>query len=300
LSDVLTYSDLESWSRESPSLAVLGHPIGHSLSPVMHNAALAALAGDDARWADWRYFRFDILPEDLPRALSLLHAKRFRGVNLTVPHKVLAFDQVAEVDDDARPVGAVNTLLWTPGGWRGFNTDGYGLSAALRASLGLDLSGLAVLLLGAGGAARGAAIECLQRGCASLDIVNRSRTNLEALIEHLRPLAGTIPIHARPAAASAVKGALVINATSAGLRENDAVPIDLASLSQTIGIYDMIYNPPRTALLRQAESLGLPHANGLSMLVHQGAKSLEIWTGVPAARTAPIMQAAAEAAAGRP
>jgi shikimate dehydrogenase len=309
LSDVLTLSDLASWSRESPSLAVLGHPIGHSLSPPMHNAALAALARDDPAWAGWRYFRFEIRPEDLPRALDLLHARGFRGVNLTVPHKVLACDLVAEIDADARPVGAVNTLLRTPRGWRGFNTDGYGLSAALRATLGRGLAGQAVLLLGAGGAARGAAIECLRRGCSLLAVANRSRANLEALLALLRPLAGAIPLLGfdrlpgppLPGSPTGIAwpapDALLINATSAGLRPDDPAPVDLGRLAPLAGVFDMIYNPPRTRLLQQAGALGVPCANGLSMLVHQGAKALEIWTGVPAERTAPLMQAAAEAAA---
>lgn len=279
----------------------------------MHNAALAALGREDPAWADWRYFRFDIRPEDLARALALLHAKRFRGVNLTVPHKVLAFDLVGEKDDAARPVGAVNTLLWTRDGWRGFNTDGYGLSAALRSTLGCKLAGQPVVLLGAGGAARGAAIECLQQGCASLDIVNRTPERLQVLLDRLRPLMGAIPVRGfttesdsflpipaeadLPSAIRAQNGAIVINATSAGLRESDAVPVNLDSLPRVAAVYDMIYHPPLTPLLRQAAALGLPHANGLSMLVHQGAKALEIWTGVPAAQIAPIMQAAAEAAA---
>src|SRR5437016_205734 len=105
----------------------------------MQNAALAGLARRDARFGDWKYFRFDIPPADLPRALDLLQAKNFRGVNLTVPHKVIAFDRVVEVDEAARPVGAVNTLRPTARGWHGFNTDGYGLSAALRETLQCDL-----------------------------------------------------------------------------------------------------------------------------------------------------------------
>src|SRR4051812_1569487 len=113
---ILTLRDLETWSRAGTSLAVFGHPIKHSISPVMHNAALAELARTDARFAEWSYFRFEIHPDDLPRALEVLHAKRFRGVNLTVPHKVIAFDRVAEVDAAARPVGAVNTLRWSERG----------------------------------------------------------------------------------------------------------------------------------------------------------------------------------------
>ncbi len=298
---VLMLHDLQSWSPAGTALAVLGHPIGHSLSPPMHNAALAALARTDARFADWKYFRFDVPPDDLPRALDLLHAKGFHGVNLTVPHKVIAYDRVATVDPAARPVGAVNTLHRTDRGWRGFNTDGYGLATAVRETLGRELGGAHVVLLGAGGAARGAAVECLQRRCASLAIVNRTRTNLDALLGILAPLAGGIPLRGFAleqlgGSAIAPPGALVINATSAGLRDSDPTPVELRDLPRPAAVFDMIYNPPQTALLRAARALDVPHANGLAMLVHQGAKSLEIWSGVPAGQTAPAMASAARAA----
>jgi shikimate dehydrogenase len=296
---VHTLADLANWSRPGTSLAVFGYPIKHSISPAMHNAALAEQAQRDARFLDWRYFRFEIHPDDLPRALELLHAKRFRGVNLTVPHKVIAFDRVATVDPAAQPVGAVNTLLWTESGWRGHNTDGYGLAAAVRQDLNLDLAGAHVVLLGAGGAARGAAVECLQRRCASLWIANRTRENLDTLLATLAPIARDIPLRGfAPSAppAELPTGAIVINATSAGLKDSDPLPIDLSGLPRPGAVFDMIYNPPQTPLLRAAAGRDLKTANGLGMLVHQGAKALEIWSGVPATATAPTMSAAAFAA----
>ncbi|HUR57407.1 MAG TPA: shikimate dehydrogenase [Opitutaceae bacterium] len=296
---VLTLPDLDAWSRPGTSLAVLGHPIKHSISPAMHNAALSAAAKTQPRFADWKYFRFDVSPDDLPSALRLLHAKKFHGVNLTVPHKVIAFEHVAQVDAAAQPVGAVNTLRWSERGWEGFNTDGYGLATALREALGRELAGAHIILLGAGGAARGAAVECLQRGCASLAIANRTRENLDALLAILAPLARNIPVRGFPPAApprDLPSGALIINATSAGLRADDPLPIDLALLPRPAAVYDMIYNPPRTPLLAAAAALGLPQANGLGMLVHQGARSLEIWSGLPAATTAPTMATATVAA----
>ncbi len=297
---VLTLADLAAWSRTEPSLAVLGHPIKHSLSPPMHNAALASARGTAEAVSAWRYFRFDIPPADLPRALELFAAKPFRGLNLTVPHKVIAFDCVAAVDEHARPVGAVNTLLRTATGWRGFNTDGYGLAAALRATLGLDLAGAAVVLLGAGGAARSAAVECLARRCSGLWIANRSAENLERLRKVLSPLAYGIPVRGLDplgeSAGAPPPGAIVINATSAGLNPADAAPLDLHLLARPAAVFDMIYNPARTPLLRQAEGMGIPVANGLAMLAHQGAKALEIWTGASAVETAPVMLAAAQAA----
>lgn len=301
-SSVLTLRDLASWTFDGTALAVLGQPIKHSISPAMHNAALAELALADSRFATWRYFRFEVAPADLPQALPLLHAKKFLGINLTVPHKVLALDHLREIDPAAAEVGAVNTLLATEAGWRGHNTDGYGLAHALRADLGCELRGRHVILLGAGGAARGAAVECLRRGCASLSIANRTAENLRALCDALAPIAGKIPLRgfapdAPPADLSA--DAIVINATSAGLRDSDPLPIRLERVPRPAAVYDMIYNPPQTALLRAAAALGVPNANGLSMLVHQGAKALEIWTGVPAEKLAPTMAAAAHAALAR-
>jgi shikimate dehydrogenase len=301
LSPVHTLADLAAWSSPGTALAVLGHPIRHSLSPAMHNAALADIAREQADFAGWRYHRFDISPEDLPRALALFHQRGFRGLNLTVPHKVVAFGQMNSVAPVARLIGAVNTLLRTaaPGGWEGRNTDGYGLATAVRESLGIDLAGAAVILLGAGGAARAAAVECLQRRCASLWIANRTLAHLQALLGLLQPLGAGVPVRGfdpESSPAGLPHSALVINATSAGLRTEDLPPIDLARLPRPAGVFDMIYNPPQTPLLRQAAALGVPQANGLAMLVHQGAKSLEYWSGVPAERTAPVMMRAARAA----
>jgi shikimate dehydrogenase len=252
-------------------------------------------------FAGWRYFPFDVPPADLAAALDIMGSYGFRGINLTVPHKVLAFSMVSSLDARADEAGAVNTLLREGAGWRGFNTDGYGLATAIREDLGIGLEGTPVVLLGAGGAARAAAVECLRAGCAGLWIVNRTRANLDALLAHLAPLAGRIPVRVLESTGPATglaKGAIVINATSAGLRRDDPAPVDLGNFPGIAAVYDMIYNPPATRLLQQARALGLPSANGIGMLVHQGAKALEIWTGAPAAGTAPAMRGAAAKALG--
>jgi len=294
---VLSLDDLGSRRFPGTALAVLGHPVQHSLSPAMHNAALAAMTRDHGEFASWRYHRFDVPPEDLARALDLLHVRGFQGLNLTVPHKVIAFDCVAEVDPAARPIGAVNTLLRLEHGWRGYNTDGHGLASGVRDELGAGLGGAHVILLGAGGAARAASVECLRRRCASLWIANRTPARLDTLLAVLRPLADSMPVYGfdpQSPPAGLPAGALVINATSSGLRPDDPPPVDLTRLPRPAGVYDMVYNPPETPLLRQASALGIPRANGLSMLVHQGARSLEIWTGA----TVPVaaMMSAARAA----
>ena len=278
---VLTLDHLGHWKHDGPKLAVLGHPIKHSISPAMHNAALATMAQKAETFGAWKYFRFDVPSDRLSDALKKLHDEGFQGLNLTVPHKVLAFGFVDDIDPAAQAIGAINTLLRTPTGWRGFNTDGYGLATAVKETLGRELTDSHVILLGAGGAARGAAVECLQRNCASLWIANRTRLNLDALLIDLAPVAGKIPLHGfdpHQPPAGLPADALVINATSAGLKPTDAPPIDLAHLPRPAGVYDMIYNPPETRLLAQARSLELPAANGLAMLIHQGARALEIWT----------------------
>jgi shikimate dehydrogenase len=264
----------------------------------MHNAALAALSARDDRLAGWSYVAFDVEPARLPEALSALGEHGFAGVNLTVPHKVLAVDLVSSLDEGAREAGAVNTLQREGGGWRGFNTDGYGLSAALREDLGVELRGSPVILLGAGGAARGAAVECLRAGCSGLWVMNRSRPNLDGLLSLLSQVKGGSAARALGPGVPAPEGAIVVNATSAGLRPGDDAPADLSLLPRPSAVFDMIYNPRETRLLAQARALGIRASNGLGMLVHQGARSLEIWTGVPAASMAPIMRAAASKALG--
>jgi shikimate dehydrogenase len=300
---VLTLAELETWTFPGTALAVLGHPIKHSISPAMHNAALAELARTDKKFANWKYFRFDVPPEDLPRALELLRAKKFRGLNLTVPHKVIAFDLIASgqipgvIDSAAQPIGAVNTLLATEKGWQGFSTDGHGLATGIREDLGLAIANSDIILLGAGGAARSAAVECLQRGCRSLWIANRTLANLDALLKALEPVASNIPVHGfdpQDPPAELPTSAIVINATSAGLRASDAPPANLVQFPKPTGVYDMIYNPPQTKLLVQAETLGISNSNGLSMLIHQGARALSHWTGLPTPFSA--MRTAARAA----
>jgi len=281
--DVLTLEHLREWSAPGTALAVLGHPIHHSVSPAMHNAALAEMATENPAFSDWRYYRFDVPPAQLEIALSLLHRKHFRGVNLTVPHKVIAFDLIQAIDRSARPVGAVNTLRWHRDGFEGFNTDGYGLDRGLKKDLQTDLAGTDVILLGAGGAGRGAAIECVNRACRSLFIGNRTRQRaeeLKALLGELDPSAEVQVFDPADPPSDLPESALVINATSAGLKPTDPQPIDLSLLPGRPKVFDMIYNPRQTSLLASARSRGLECANGFSMLIYQGARSLELWSKV--------------------
>lgn len=276
-----TLQDLETTEFDGTPLAVVGHPIQHSVSPAMHNAALAKLSESDSRFKDWAYYRFDIAPEDFSRALPLFHKRSFLGLNLTIPHKVQAMDLIRGVSPDAKCMGAVNTLVWDEFGYDGFNTDGVGLSRGLEVDLGVSLKDANVILLGSGGAARAAAVQCVLSGCAQLHVGNRTPARLQDLMSLLDGMSGCD--HIQTFALSALPQDLpsegvVVNATSLGLKAGDPAPIDVAQLPDGWKVYDMIYNPSATALLQQADARGLQIANGLSMLVHQGARALEIWS----------------------
>ncbi len=293
-----TLEDLSDWNFEGVGLAVLGHPVRHSISPQMHNAALDQLAAEQSQLADWRYFRFEVPPDRLADTLPLFLEKGFHGLNLTVPHKELALDQIARVDPAARQIGAVNTLKRTDDGYHGYNTDGYGLSQGIQRELRISLAGAHVVLLGAGGAARAAAFQSLQDRCASLTIVNRSQDRLKRLIQELAPVAAasTIPLQGRSSSEllGLAPGSLIINATSLGLRAEDPPPLPPSEIPEAAFCYDMIYNPPATPLMKATEERDGKAANGLSMLVHQGARSLEIWTNL-ATPDATMQQAALKA-----
>lgn len=283
--ETYTLEDLQSWPEGQTCLAVLGHPVRHSISPQMHNAALTEMSASRPRLSHWRYHRFDIPPERLTESLPLFHAKGFYGLNLTVPHKELALAQIAEIDPHAKKVGAVNTLVRLERGYKGYNTDGYGLSQAIRSELKRDLSGSDVALLGAGGAARAAALQCILENCRSLQIVNRNQERLARLLDELTPLAKErgVQLSGSPSESfsSEKENLIVINATSLGLKPDDPLPISTDSLPAQAALYDMIYNPRETRLMSSFRKSGRPAANGLSMLVHQGARALEIWSGEP-------------------
>ncbi|HBM86823.1 MAG TPA: shikimate dehydrogenase, partial [Opitutae bacterium] len=245
-----TLQDLETTEFDGTPLAVVGHPIQHSVSPAMHNAALAKLSESDSRFKDWAYYRFDIAPEDFSRALPLFHKRSFLGLNLTIPHKVQAMDLIQGVSPDAKCMGAVNTLIWDEFGYDGFNTDGVGLSRGLEVDLGISLKGANVILLGSGGAARAAAVQCVLSGCAQLHVGNRTPARLQDLMSLLDGMSGCD--HIQTFALSALPQDLpsegvVVNATSLGLKAGDPAPIDVAQLPDGWKVYDMIYNPSATA-----------------------------------------------------
>lgn len=315
---IYTLADLRAWNRAAPSFAVLGKPIAHSLSPKMHNRALAELAGTQNCAtrvpAGAKYFRFEIAPEQLGEALPLFLEKNFRGLNLTLPHKVAALPFLREISPEAAKIGAANTLVALAGtenagtenspargGWRGENTDGRGFALAAQMQLGRALAGTHVILLGAGGAARAIAATALAQNCASLTIANRSRERREALADALRAhfpefsekIAAREPFVPADSPQKIPPHALIANATSLGLAPADAAPFPPELLRADCAVYDTTYAAAHTStLVAAARERGVPAANGLAMLAWQGALAFEIWTGVPAQKAFPPMFAA--------
>jgi len=278
-------SNLPAINASTRLCAVIGSPVRHSASPAMHNAAYAALG------LNWRYLAFEVDSKNLRAAIEGAKAMGFAGLNLTVPHKLLAVEMVDELDESAKTWGAVNTIRFGPDGAVGFNTDADAITRAIREDLELELRGAKVLLLGAGGAGRTAALKLASENVAELFLVNRTQSKAEEIAKEIKKRFPSVRV------ASGFPKAmvdLVMNATSLGLKADDASPLDEKqfSLKQTRAVYDMIYQPAETKLLAAAKAADCKTANGIGMLVHQGAKAFEIWTG----KSAPleVMRRAAE------
>jgi shikimate dehydrogenase len=287
--EIYTLADLKDWEKTTHDvdppirLGVIGDPVAHSLSPQMQNAALSACK------IDMQYARFQISSAELCEVLSLVRKLDFIGVNLTVPHKIAALDHVDDVDPDARRIGAVNTISFAGKTARGFNTDGRGFSRAIRDEFSVDLRDLRVLVLGAGGAGRAIAMQCAKENCERLVIANRTFEKGEQLADKLRnfftgpKVVGPVPrLQAIRWEESACRfqvanADLIVNATPVGLNRGDASPIPAQVLAPHLMVYDTVYSSERTAFVSAALEAGARAANGLSMLLHQGALALEIW-----------------------
>jgi shikimate dehydrogenase len=293
MKDVYTLADLENWKAKTKPpirLGVFGDPVAHSLSPQMQNASLEKCE------LEMHYAPFEIHPGELQATLELLRQRNFVGVNLTVPHKIAALKLMDEVDETARQAGAVNTIKIDHEKLRGFNTDGKGFSRAIREEFSVDLRDLRILVLGAGGAARAIALQCAKENCERLVIANRDFEKAQQLADELRPffaearVLGPVPrLQALGLDETAIRFQianvdLVVNATSLGLTRADASPISSRLLAPHLMIYDTIYSEGQTAFVSAAIEAGARAANGLSMLLHQGALAFEIWFD----RTAPI------------
>lgn len=265
---------------------LFGDPVGHSKSPLMQNAAFRA-AGINAAYAAFR-----VAKEDLAKAVAGIRALGFGGVNVTIPHKVDIMQYLDEIDEGARRIGAVNTVVNRGGRLIGYNTDGIGYVRSLKEETGLRLAGARILIIGAGGAARGVAFALADERPDRIVIANRTEARAAELAEAVQQAAG----HKTKLTAMGTEALmrvgrepfdLVINTTSIGMHPNtEETPIGESVLERIAGagavVSDLIYNPRETRLLALAKQLGAAVHGGLGMFVYQGAYAFEYWTGIPA------------------
>jgi shikimate dehydrogenase len=256
-------------------VGVFGAPITHTASPAMHNAAFDALK------MNWRYLAFHVEPQNLRTALQGARDMGIVGINLTVPHKILALDCVDEVDAEARKLGATNTIVVDNRKMRGLNTDGQGFVKAIKEDFNFTIKGKRVLVLGAGGAGRAIAVKCALEGAAKIIVANRTLARIEPIAREIHTTRSEfLPIALDTDEVDKVihDVDLVVNATSVGLNEGDSLGLGAGLFSPQLHVYDIIFRPAETEFLRVAASAGAKVANGISMLLHQGAKAFEIWT----------------------
>ena len=266
------------------ALGIIGHPIGHSISPRFQQAGLDHLA------IDHRYLAYDVHPNLVGDFVSSLRSGAVRGINVTVPHKETVMPFLDEIDEWAAEAGAVNTIVNREGRLIGYNTDGYGFLRALRESAGLDPAGKRALILGAGGSARGVVQALLRAGVAELVIANRTLARAEALGELAASrgvLAQAVELATLQSIDASDRADLIVNCTSLGMHhgpDEDASPLPASQIPPSALVYDLVYNPMLTPLLREANTAGAPTLGGVSMLVYQGAASFELWLD----RSAPV------------
>jgi shikimate dehydrogenase len=257
---------------------VIGHPVAHSLSPLMHATAYSLLG------LDCTYDLFDVAPGALSEAMKDFAVKGFCGLNVTIPHKERVSLQMDELSDEASAVGAVNTIMFETGRLRGENTDVYGVEASLE-PYQTSIQGQPALLLGAGGTSR-AIIFALMRHFSPSEIViaNRTRARADELVTHFQPHSKSIALKAAPADQKtlnrlATEARLIINATSIGMSPAiDSSPLGTwTNFHSEQIVFDLIYTPYATKLLTFAGRGGARTISGLEMFLHQGARSFELW-----------------------
>jgi shikimate dehydrogenase len=258
-------------SGKTRLLALIGHPVGHSLSPAMHNAAFVADG------LDFVYVCLDVDPEQLPAAVSGLVALKLRGFNVTMPHKRAMIPLVDELDESARVSGAVNTVVIEASALRGFNTDGGGMVMACQEA-GIELSGRSILLLGAGGTAAAIAVAFGKAGAGELHIANRSVERAAHLRDKLhRTGMKGLSVHHLSALPDAE---IVINTTPLGMKEGDPIPVPPDYVREGRAFCDAVYRPgTETPLVRLARERGVPVVAGGRMLLYQGVLAQKLWTG---------------------
>jgi shikimate dehydrogenase len=265
---------------------LLGYPVAHSLSPAMHNAAFGHYH------IPAQYTLFEKKAEELSAFMGGLSRGDISGLNVTIPYKEKVIPFLQSISEEAALIQAVNTIKITQGRLEGFNTDGQGFLRHLSEDLGYEPRGRQIAMLGAGGAARSLAVYLARAGADSLRIYDVDKQKAESLSAHLVACFSGVTIVACGSMEELKieSCSLLINATPIGMKQSDSVPIDEHLLHKGLFVYDLIYNPHETRLLRLARQKGLQASNGLGMLLYQGMSAFEIWTGLAAPKD--VMQQA--------
>lgn len=263
-------------------VGIVGHPLDHTMSPVMHNAAF------EATGLDFAYVPVQVHPDDFHGVIEDLGRLGFAGFNITMPYKEDIIDHLDEVASYAQIAGAVNTVQCAQGRLIGYNTDGRGFLTALESEAGFAPKDTTVIVIGAGGAACAAVLSLALAGAARIMIVNRTPARAERLArrvaERFRECHIEVASPRDDLSMSAAGADLVVNATSVGMYDMPGLPFDVELLGDSHLVMDLIYDPAQTEFLTKAGERGARIVNGVGMLVHQGANSFEIWTE----RDAPI------------
>ena len=249
--------------------AVLGDPVRHSLSPVIHNAGFASLD------VDWTYVALPTTTDRLPHVLTLLRGGAIAGASVTMPLKTHAFESMDDLSPSARVLRSVNTISVDDGKLTGHSTDGDGLVDSLEDE-DVSLAGASVLILGWGGAARSVADAVARSGARDIVVTNRSGLD-STEVAGIAPVASVVSWSDRNPVAA--RSDVVINCTSVGMAGHDASPIDVAAITSRSVIVDLVYHPLETPLMAAARDIGCRVVGGLGMLVHQAARQQEIWIG---------------------
>ena len=275
-------------NSETKLIALLGCPVKHSVSPQFQNAALECLG------INTKYLAFEVFEENITNAVKGLNALGAVGANITVPHKQSVFKLCDKCSPEAKVIEAVNTIKFENGKAIGFNTDAYGLAASLNEN-NQSFKNKKIVILGAGGAARAAVTQAIFDGAEEIYVINRTISKAESLVQNISEKVKLLADNEKPenfpeisaGGYDVIKKALknssiLINASSIGLKNDDSHLFDYTIIESNIFVYDMIYNPPFTPLLLDAKRKGCKTSNGLTMLLHQGAKAFEIWFSRPA------------------
>ncbi|MFI5322807.1 MAG: shikimate dehydrogenase [Thermodesulfobacteriota bacterium] len=263
---------------------IFGHPVSHSLSPVMHNSAFAALG------LDCVYLAFDVIPKKIGHAADAIRTLGIKGINITIPHKESIIPHLDEISPDAKLTGAVNTIKNEDGKLSGYNTDVGGFLRALDEDIEFKPKGASVLLIGAGGAARALMSAFCLNGAERICILTRTYDKAHALGAEFGKQFNNIDIESialddkKTVESHLSQADILVNSTSAGMEGIEPLQLPLESLKKSSAVYDIVYKPRETSLVREALRLGHRASGGLGMLLHQGALSFEIWTG----RDAPV------------